>query len=116
MGPIRWEEIPKEKIGEGVERQVIWGDKSTLARFHFAKGVHIPPHKHEGEQQTYVLEGAMRINAAGRDFELRAGEVLVIPTWIEHEVWFLENCVVLDFFSPPREDWKQGREAYLKGI
>ncbi|HEV8383577.1 MAG TPA: cupin domain-containing protein [Candidatus Acidoferrales bacterium] len=116
MGPIRWEEIPKEKISEGVERQVIWGDKSTLARFHFAKGVHIPPHKHEGEQQTYVLEGSMRINAAGRDFELRAGEVLVIPTWLEHEVWFLENCVVLDFFSPPREDWKQGREAYLKGV
>jgi hypothetical protein len=41
--------------------------------------------------------------------------VLVIPTWIEHEVWFLEACVVLDFFSPQREDWKQGHEAYLRG-
>ena len=115
MGPIRWNDIPKEKIGAGIERQVIWGDKGTLARFQFAQGVHIPPHKHEGEQHTFVLEGKMRINAAGRDFELQAGEVLVVPTWIEHEVWFLEACVVLDFFSPPRDDWKQGREAYLKG-
>jgi len=115
MNIIRWEEIPTEKISEGVERQVVWGEKGTLARFHFAKGTHVSPHQHEAEQHTCLLEGAMRVRAVGRAFELRAGGVLVIPARTEHEVWFVEDSLVLDFFAPPRHDWRQGEANYLKG-
>lgn len=115
MEPVRWEDVPREKLAEGVERQVVWGERGTLARFTFAKGIHVSPHKHEAEQHTCLLEGTMRVRVEGRDIELRAGQVLVLPPWAEHEVWFLEDCVVLDFFAPPREDWKRGSHAYLQG-
>jgi quercetin dioxygenase-like cupin family protein len=115
MQVVNWSSVEREKIAEGVERRVIWGAKGTTARFAFARGTHVSAHAHEAEQHTCLLEGAMRVRAAGREFEMRGGSVLVIPPQVEHEVWFLEDSVVLDFFSPPRDDWRQGRHAYLRG-
>jgi quercetin dioxygenase-like cupin family protein len=115
MEQRRWEDIPREKLSDTLERQVVWGEKSTLARFTLSKGTHIARHKHENEQYTCVLEGEMKMNLAGRQLLLSAGGVLVIPPWSEHEVWVLEDAVVLDFFSPPRQDWRQGQQEYLQG-
>jgi len=115
MQPQRWNDIPREKLSDTVERQVVWGERSTLARFRLGQGTHISKHKHENEQCTCMLEGAMKMNLAGQEFTLRAGDVLVIPPWAEHEVWVLEDAVVLDFFSPPRQDWRQGQHQYLQG-
>ncbi len=115
MKPVRWEEIAVEQIAQGVQRQVVWGEKGTLARFRFAKDAHVSPHKHEGEQHTWLVEGGMRVRMAGGDILLRSGDVLVIPSWEEHEVWFLEDSIVVDFFSPARTDWLKEKPAYLAG-
>ncbi len=111
----QWQDIPTEKLGDGIGRQVIWSEKATLARFTFVQGKHVSKHKHESEQITCMLEGSMRMNLGGQELALRAGDVLVIRPWTEHEVWFLEDSVVLDFFSPPRQDWKKGEARYLVG-
>ncbi len=115
MEIVRWESVPAEKIHDGVERQVIWGEKATLARFALARGTHISKHSHAAEQFTCVIRGVMRMTLAGRELVLRVGDVLVVPPHIEHEVWIVEDCVVIDYFSPPRDDWKEGRSQYLAG-
>lgn len=115
MEPVRWEQVAAERIGEAVERQVVWGEKGTLARFRFARGAHVAAHRHPAEQFTCLVEGAMRVRLEGRDVKLAPGDILVIPAGVEHEVWFSEESVVVDFFAPAREDWRAGEAAYLKG-
>lgn len=115
MEPSRWADIPSERITDQVARKTVWGEKATLARFSLTKGAHISRHKHEHEQYTTLLSGAMRMDLGGRELTLGAGDVLVIPPWVEHEVWVLEDTEVLDFFSPPRQDWREGKSQYLAG-
>jgi len=115
MEPENWARVAVETIAAGVERQVIWGERGTLSRFRFGSGVHVARHSHPSEQFTCVLDGAMRMELEGRKIHLRAGDVLVIPPDAAHEVWFLEDSIVVDFFSPPRDDWKEGRSHYLAG-
>ncbi len=117
MQLIRWSDVPVEEISPTVRRQVLWGENGTLARFTFAKGTHVSAHRHKSEQHTCVLEGGIRAKLSGVDAELlvKAGEVLLIPGDVEHEVWVLEDSVLLDFFAPARDDWTQGAHRYLAG-
>ena len=115
MQAVKWAEIPVEKLSETVERQVIWGENATLARFVLRKGTYVSKHKHESEQLTCLQEGVLRLTLDGTPVTLQAGDILRIPPWVEHDAEALEDCVVLDFFSPPRADWKEGNNQYLTG-
>ena len=116
MQHVRWQKLPSEAISDNVERFVVWGERGTAARFSFAVDTHISQHMHESEQHTYLVEGQLRINVGGQEVFLHAGEILVIPPWVAHEVWVLEKAVVVDFFAPPRSDWKlDGAGSYLEG-
>ncbi|MGZ4380510.1 MAG: cupin domain-containing protein [Gaiellaceae bacterium] len=87
----------------------------TLARIILAKGAVVPSHRHENEQIATVLEGRLRFTVAGEDHELVAGESIPLAANVPHEVEALEDSVVLDVFSPVREDWLRGEDAYLRG-
>lgn len=113
MQTARWEEAPLERLSDRIERRVVWGQQATLARFSLAKGAHVSRHHHPAEQFTCVMEGAIRLELAGRELVLRAGDMLVIPPNLDHEAWVLEDTVVWDFFAPPRDDWKAGKDQYL---
>lgn len=115
MEILRWDEVAREQLGEGVARRVVWGERATLARFEFSQSMHAARHQHEAEQHTCVISGALRIATGGHEFMVRAGEMLLIPGNTEHEVWALEDSVVLTFFAPAREDWTQGDHHYLTG-
>ncbi len=115
MEIIRWENVPAEPLGEGAARQVVWGERGTLTRFEFVRGHHVSKHSHPAEQFTCVVSGVLRIALEGREWILRSGDMLVIPPDAEHEVWCEESTVVVDFFAPPRDDWKQGCSGYLAG-
>ena len=115
MQVANWEAIPRERLTETLERQVVWGENVTMARFHLGQGTHIALHKHESEQLTTVLSGALKLDVGGKEVIVRPGEVLVIPRWVEHEAWAVEDSVVLDVFSPPRTDWQAGQHGYLQG-
>jgi quercetin dioxygenase-like cupin family protein len=71
-------------------------------------------HSHDNEQITYVLEGALKFHIQDREVVVRAGEVLVIPSQMPHSAEALEDTVDLDIFSPPRQDWLQGTDSYLR--
>ncbi len=116
MQSIRWADIPIETMSSRVTRQVVWGEHSTLARFCFTKGTHISAHKHDSEQHTCVLQGLVQVRTEGSsEVVVKAGEMLLIPAGHEHEVWVVEDSVVVDFFAPPRFDWRDGAHRYLTG-
>ena len=113
----RWEEMPKERVSDLLERRLITCDRMMLAHVYLQKGCIVPKHAHENEQITYILEGALRF-WIGEDEEqeiiVRAGEVLHIPSHVPHKAEALEDTLDVDIFSPPRQDWLDKTDAYLR--
>ena len=107
-------EMPVEHLNPLLERQFVTAGKAMLARILLRKGCIVPLHHHENEQITYVLEGALLFTLEGREITVRAGEVLVIPPNVPHSAEALEDTIDLDVFTPPRQDWISGTDAYLR--
>ena len=100
----RWDEIALEKVTEMISRKLVTGEREMLAQIYLKKGALVPLHKHESEQMSYVLQGALKFRIAGEEITVREGEVLHIPSWVEHQAEALEDTFELDFFSPIRQD------------
>jgi quercetin dioxygenase-like cupin family protein len=98
-----------------VTRQYVVGSNTMLARIVLNKGAHVPMHHHFHEQISHVVEGALKFLIDGKEVAVRAGEILCIPPNMPHEVIALEDSVALDIFNPPRQDWIDGDDAYLRG-
>lgn len=111
---VRWDAMAVETMSPEIGRQFISGEKAMLARVLLKKGAHVPVHSHPNEQIAYILEGALRFVLEGREVVVRAGGVLVIPSNVPHEAFALEDTVDLDLFAPPRQDWLDGDDAYLR--
>ncbi len=109
-----FEKIPVEHLNPLLERQFVAAEKAMLARLLLRKGCIVPLHHHVHEQITYVLDGALRFLLDGREVVVRTGEVLVIPPNVPHSAEALEDTIDLDVFTPPREDWIAGTDAYLR--
>lgn len=86
-----------------------------IAHVYLAKGAIVPEHAHENEQITYILEGKLRFTLGAETVDVGAGEVLTIPPNLPHAAEALEDTVDVDVFTPPREDWLSGADAYLRG-
>jgi quercetin dioxygenase-like cupin family protein len=74
----------------------------------------VPEHKHESEQITYILEGALLFEIDGKEILVEKGQVLRIPSWKPHKAVALEETLDLDIFSPIREDWLKKDDEYLR--
>jgi len=110
----RWSDVEIEKLSSLIGRQFVVGTDMMLARVLLKKGAHVPLHSHLNEQITYVLEGALKFSIEGKEVTVRAGEVLCIPPHVPHEAFALEDTVDLDVFNPPRQDWIDRDDAYLR--
>jgi quercetin dioxygenase-like cupin family protein len=113
----RWEDLPAEPLKEGLTRRLITSERMMIAHVHFKKGIDVPRHSHENEQITYILEGSLKflLGADGeREVIVRAGEVLVIPSFLPHSAVALEDTLDMDVFNPPRQDWLAGTDSYLR--
>ena len=111
---IPWNKVEREKLNDLIDREMVVGDKLMLARVFLKKGAHVPKHQHHNEQVTYILEGALKFAIDGKEIVVRAGEVLCIPSNMPHEAWALEDTLDLDVFDPPREDWLNKTDVYLR--
>ena len=111
---IAWKNVEREPLNPLIDREMLVGDKIMLARVLLKKGAHVPRHQHHNEQVTYILEGALKFAIDGKEIVVRAGEVLCIPSNMPHEAWALEDTVDLDVFDPPREDWLNKTDNYLR--
>ena len=106
--------MEQEQLNPKVGRRVIHGKNVTIARLEIEKGAIVPEHNHVNEQVSLVESGALQFSIDGQERIVRAGEVLVIPPEAKHGVVALEDTVVVDMFSPAREDWIRGDDAYLR--
>ena len=112
-----WREVPSEEVTPMLSRRLVTGDRVMLAEVNLVKGCPVPRHQHEHEQLTHVMKGALKFWIGDNDAEelvLREGEVLHLPSNVWHRAEALEDSVVLDVFSPPREDWLSKSDAYLR--
>jgi quercetin dioxygenase-like cupin family protein len=111
----RWADIKPEQLNPLTTRQYIVGTNTMLARIVLKKGALVPLHHHFHEQISHVVQGALLFRMDGEEKTVRAGEILCIPPHLPHEVLALEDSVALDIFNPPRQDWIDGDDAYLRG-
>ena len=110
--PRDWTTIPVEKIAEGIERQMIWGERVMVCRLRFAPRVVTPVHSHPHEQVTLVERGRVLFTIDGTQKTVAAGDVLHFPSGLPHGATILEEEVVLiDIFSPLREDFLESASA-----
>lgn len=98
-----------------INRQYLTGAKTMLARIELKKGAIVPLHQHFHEQISHVVGGALKFVLEEGEVIVRSGEVLCIPPDAPHEVLALEDSVALDIFNPPRQDWIDGDDGYLRG-
>ena len=113
----RWDSMPKEKVSPMLERRLVTGDRMMLAHVYLRKGCIVPRHQHENEQLTYILEGALKFwigEDEKQEMTVRAGEVLHIPSNVWHKAEALEDTLDVDVFSPPRQDWIDKTDSYLR--
>jgi Uncharacterized conserved protein, contains double-stranded beta-helix domain, COG1917 len=94
-----------EKLNECVERRFFSGERLTVAQFRLKAGCVVKRHSHPQGQITTVLEGLLEFEVSGRRFTAAAGDVVHVPPGVEHLAAAVTDAVVVDVFSPPRDDW-----------
>ena len=109
----RWSDLPAEHMNEATKRRYLTAERVTVAQFELKRGGRVPRHSHESEQISCVLSGALAFRIGAELITVRGGEVVHIPSWVEHEVDILEDTVVIDVFSPVRQDWIKKRDTYF---
>ena len=111
---IPWDSVPLEDLNPLLQRQFVVGQNVMLARVLLRKGCVVPEHSHYNEQITYILEGALKFWIDGKEIVVNAGEVLTIPPYMPHKAEALKDTVDLDVFNPPRADWIDKTDQYLR--
>ncbi len=111
----RWLDEPVEELNPLVGRQLVNTETMTIARIRLFAGAVVPSHEHVHEQVATVLDGSLRFVVGDEERLVGVGESVVIPSGVPHSVEALTDSVVLDVFSPVRDDWLRGDDAYLRG-
>ncbi len=111
---LAWNDVEIEAMNPLLGRQLIVGHQVMLARVLLKKGCIVPLHSHVNEQLSYILEGALKFYIEGKEIVVRAGEVLTIPPNMPHKAEAMEDTVDLDIFNPPRADWINKTDSYLR--
>ncbi|HMK22346.1 MAG TPA: cupin domain-containing protein [Terriglobales bacterium] len=111
---IPWNTVELETMNPLLSRQLIVGQDIMVARVLMKKGAIVPLHSHHNEQVTYILEGALKFWIDGKEIVVSAGEVLTIPRHMPHKAEALVDTVDVDVFNPPRADWINKEDQYLR--
>lgn len=112
---VPWHTIPLEELNPLLQRQFVVGQEIMLARVLLKKGCVVPEHSHHNEQVTYILDGALKFWINGKEVIVHAGGVLCIPANMPHKAEAMEDTVDLNVFTPPRADWINRTDKYLRG-
>jgi len=94
------------KAIDGVEYKTnVWGENTSLSEFHLIKGYKVPIHKHIHEQTGYLIKGKLKFYIDNSEYIVQPGDSWNIPSNVAHGVGILEESVVVEVFSPVREDY-----------
>jgi quercetin dioxygenase-like cupin family protein len=109
-----WETIEKEKLSDTLMRQIVSGESGTLVRFFARTGGFAQRHHHDNEEYCLVASGAIKIVFDDREIIGKAGNIIIIPRNVPHSFEALEDTMLVEFFTPVREDWRRGYDQYLR--
>ena len=94
------------EVIEGVHlKTLVYGDKTLMVEIKFEKGANIPPHSHPHEQTGYMISGKLNFLVNGEHLETAPGDSWNIPGDVPHSATAQEDSVVVEIFSPVREDY-----------
>jgi unsaturated pyranuronate lyase len=110
-----WDSLPEEQLNPLLSRKIISGERTMIAHIYLKKGCVVPAHSHDNEQMTYILKGALKFTVNGREILLSEGQVMHIPSNVVHAAVAVEDTLDVDVFCPPRQDWLDKTDAYLRG-
>ena len=111
-----WQEQPLEKITEMISCKFITGERQMIAQIYLKTGALVPMHSHESEQMIYVLQGALRILVGSNEIRVHEGDVLHIPSWVDHQAEALQDTFGLSVFSPIRQNWPSKTNVDVRGL
>lgn len=116
VAKYRWDDIEKEIVSDTFARRLIWGERAMLAQVFLRKGTIVPKHSHVHEQFSCIARGVLRFWLGDEDrlLDVGPGEILRVPSQVAHRAEALEDVEGIDVFSPPREDWLQKADDYLR--
>ena len=96
----------KHEIIPGFVAQCLHTTNNTIAKVCIAKGSSLPTHQHPHEQITYLISGELMFTINNENKIMQPGMCAVVPSNAPHSATAVKDCVVLDIFSPTREDFK----------
>jgi quercetin dioxygenase-like cupin family protein len=114
---INWDEVPSEEVNPSMHRKIVCGEKLMIAKMKFKDGFIVPLHYHIHEQVTQVVSGKMRFwlgENKDQIMDLGPGDVLVIPSNLPHEALMIGEVEEIDTWAPPRQDWLDKSDHYLR--
>lgn len=112
-----WADVRLDRLRGSMQRRFVTTENLMIAQVHFKVGDEVERHSHVNEQITYVVDGALEFWLGDADDQhviVRSGEVLSIPSQLPHRAIALSDTFELDIFNPPRRDWIEGTDAYLR--
>jgi quercetin dioxygenase-like cupin family protein len=96
----------RQAIGTGLKRRVLaYNDKLFVAEHEMVKGWIGKVHSHPHDQVVYVVHGHLRVTCQGATFDVQAGDTFVVLGGIDHGASAIEDSLVIDVFTPCREDY-----------
>jgi quercetin dioxygenase-like cupin family protein len=114
MKPCTWNDINEDALGPLAGRRVLHGKNITVARFRFDRGNEVAMHRHVNDQVTMVQTGSLRMVVGGAEMVLQAGDMVHVGPDVQHGNVALEDSVVIEIFSPVREDWLKADDSHLR--
>lgn len=117
LDKINWDEVQTEEVNASMWRKIIYGEKLMIAKMKFKDGFVVPLHSHHHEQVTQVISGQMRFwfgENKEQVMDLFPGDVVVIPSNLPHEALMIGDVEETDTWSPPRQDWLDKTDDYLR--
>jgi quercetin dioxygenase-like cupin family protein len=109
-----WNQVQIEQVNPLLERQIVPSEKTMVVRWRFKKGCIIPLHSHPNEQISIGEEGTLTFLIDGKELTLGPNSILCIPSGVPHQAEAIEDAVAIDIFTPPRQDFLTGSDAYLR--
>jgi quercetin dioxygenase-like cupin family protein len=112
---IDWNTVPAQSLGPGVRIRTPYGERIMLSLLEIDEGAIVPPHAHPHEQAGMVLDGLLELTIDGDVRTLEAGQAYIVPGNAPHSARAVNgSCRVIDVFSPVREDYARGVNAYTR--
>lgn len=108
-------ELPTKPVNELLTRGMISGEQGTIGYFTYKKGAVVPTHQHSNEQYSLITKGSVKVKILDKEYIVKAGDGIIIPPNVPHSFTALEDDTIdIDFFSPARKDWIEGKDHYFE--